>query len=314
MFEGIHVLSLLLVLSFGLYQVHAAHLSPGQFILLQGLIYNFLKEYKNIINEYKQLREVEVDMQNIIGWMQKESIPANFYKHKKNNTTPNCEILRAQNISFTLPPNKVLLRKISLTVMPNQKIAITGVSGIGKSTFLKCLVNLYSVEEGIVYINNIPIKEYDEDELQQLLYYIPQNATLFNNTIYYNLTWGLKNIPNAQEISSVLHLLQLDSLYNLPNDLNTQVGGQGSSLSGGECQRIIIARALLSKPSLLIMDEALNALDTILENKLTSLLFTLVPTIILVSHEPNILSLCDIIYELDNTQTLIIKKNNTISL
>jgi ATP-binding cassette subfamily B protein len=155
---------------------------------------------------------------------------------------------------------KETLRSINIEILPGQSIGIVGPSGSGKSTLVKLLLRVWDPTQGGVYIDNIPLPNYHKS-YRESFGYVPQNTMLFDNTIRYNLGLGLTNI-NDFVLWEVLKKVQLfNKIKATEHGLSTIIGEQGIKLSGGESQRLVIARTILRKPKILIFDEATSSLD-----------------------------------------------------
>lgn len=174
-----------------------------------------------------------------------------------------------KNVSFK-PSNSTkadnLLKGLNFTIQQGEKVRILGGTGSGKSLLLHLLLGFLSPTKGQVLLNSRPILDYNLQSWLQLIGYAPQEPFLFNGTISDNITFGINNIT-YDDLEKVLSVSQSkEFIGQLPNGLNEIIGEHGSTLSGGEKQRIIIARALLRKPQLLILDNSTNNLDTITES------------------------------------------------
>jgi ATP-binding cassette subfamily B protein len=181
------------------------------------------------------------------------------------------EKLRFEKVSFQHQSAAYkALNDISFEVKNGETIAFVGPSGAGKSTLVKLLVGLYRPKEGAIYYNNINGNEFDFDELRNQIGFVTQDTQLFAGTIKENLLFVN---PNATEEDLNMALKKSSAtglIQRAENGINTVIGEGGLKLSGGEKQRIAIARALLRKPHLLIFDEATSALDSITEEEITS--------------------------------------------
>lgn len=172
------------------------------------------------------------------------------------------EKLKFENISFTYPSSvEPALRNINFEVKRGEKIAIVGPSGSGKSTIVKLITRFYTPNDGKILINDKDISEFTLESLRRYVSIITQGSTLFRTTIKENIKYGIDNVDD-EEIKRAAKIAYADIfIENLPEKYDTVVGERGSTLSEGQKQRIIIARALLKNPELLILDEATSALD-----------------------------------------------------
>ena len=259
------------------YLVFGGKLTTGQLISMQFysfFIFGPLQELGSIITSYK---EAEVSINNFDKLMKKQVEP------KPNTPVEVGDIndLEFNNISFqhTTAQYKAL-ENISFEVLKGETIAFVGPSGAGKSTLVKLLVGLYRPQEGTIYYNNKQGNDIDFDELRGQIGFVTQDTQLFSGTIKENLLFAA---PNATD-EDLHDALNKASCFNLleraEKGLDTLIGEGGLKLSGGEKQRLSIARALIRKPRLLIFDEATSALDSLTEESITN-------TIRAISEEKN---------------------------
>ncbi|MBW8360776.1 MAG: ABC transporter ATP-binding protein/permease [Kaistella sp.] len=250
-----------------LYLIFQNIVTPGQYLSLMFygfFIFGPMQEIGNIIISY---REAEASLQNFDVLMKK---PAEE-KPQTPKQIGGIEELEFKNVSFKHQSAQYkALNNISFDVKSGETIAFVGPSGSGKSTLVKLLVGLYRPLEGDIYYNGINGKEFDFDELRNQIGFVTQDTQLFAGTIRENLLFVN---PNATEEDLTVALQKASCtalLQRAEKGLETVIGEGGLKLSGGEKQRIAIARALLRKPHLLIFDEATSALDSITEEEITS--------------------------------------------
>ncbi len=166
------------------------------------------------------------------------------------------------NVGFSYVPERQILRDVNFTIRPGQKLAVVGHSGAGKSTLSRLLFRFYDVTSGAVLVDGQDVQAVTQESLRQVIGVVPQDTVLFNNTIYYNLAYGRPE-ASQEEIEAaagMAHIRQF--IESLPQGYQTLVGERGLKLSGGEKQRIAIARAILKRPRILVFDEATSSLDT----------------------------------------------------
>jgi ATP-binding cassette subfamily B protein len=255
------------IMFFLLYLVFKGELVVAQIITLQFFsffIFNPLQEMGNVILSY---REAEASLNNFKKILE---TPVEV-KPTSPKLLNNIETLRFDNVAFQhKSASYKALSNISFSVNRGETIAFVGPSGSGKSTLVKLLVGLYTPLEGNVIYNNISYNEIEIDELRAQLGFVTQDTQLFSGTIKENLLFVK---PNATE-EQINEALERASCNNLlersENGLHTVIGEGGMKLSGGEKQRLSIARALLRKPKLLVFDEATSALDSITEEEITN--------------------------------------------
>ena len=241
--------------------------SPGQYLSLMFygfFIFGPMQEIGNIIISY---REAQASLRNFDNLMKKspEPSPQNPKKIGAIND------LEFRNVAFKHQSAQYkALNGISFEVKNGETIAFVGPSGSGKSTLVKLLVGLYRPQEGEIFYNQIPGKDFDFDELRNQIGFVTQDTQLFAGTIKENLLFVNPNATD-EDIRTALEKASCTNLLNrAEKGIETVIGEGGLKLSGGEKQRIAIARALLRKPHLLIFDEATSALDSITEEEITA--------------------------------------------
>ncbi|WP_444945431.1 ABCB family ABC transporter ATP-binding protein/permease [Microbulbifer sp. VTAC004] len=167
-----------------------------------------------------------------------------------------------EQVRFGYKDNREILRGVSFSVLPRQKVAIVGASGAGKSTLFKLLFRFYDAEGGRVCIDGQDIRTVTQESLRRAIGVVPQDAVLFNQSIKENVRYGKVGATDEEVMEAIQHAHLSDFVEQLPNGIDTLVGERGLKLSGGEKQRVAIARALLKKPPIMIFDEATSSLDS----------------------------------------------------
>ncbi|WP_155010365.1 ABC transporter ATP-binding protein [Priestia megaterium] len=199
-----------------------------------------------------------------------------------------------------------VLRNINLTIPNNQMTAIVGPSGAGKSTLIDLLMGLNSPERGEVLVNGHPLKDELLLSLRQSISYVPQDSFLFNTSVRENLL-TVNEQASERELWEALEFAMADQFVgNLPQGLDTVIGDRGMKISGGERQRLVLARAILKKPALLILDEATSALDTNNENKIKESIERLKGkvTIVVVAHRLSTIQAADQVLVLEEGKVI----------
>jgi ATP-binding cassette, subfamily B, bacterial len=254
------------ILFFMLYLIFMGEIQIGQFITL--MFYSFfifgpLQSLGEIINIY---REAEVSLENFENVLKlpKESKPDNPVK------LGNISSLRFEDVSFQHQSSRTpALQEISFDVKKGETIAFVGPSGSGKTTLVKLLVGLYKPHKGTIYYNEVPGEQIVFDELRNQIGFVTQDTQLFSGTIRENLLF-VNPTATDEECLEVLEKAAAQSLMiRADKGLDTVIGEGGVKVSGGEKQRLSIARALLRKPNLLVFDEATSALDSLTEEDIT---------------------------------------------
>src|SRR5438045_7122332 len=172
------------------------------------------------------------------------------------------------NVYFRYDPRREILRDVDFAVPPGARVAIVGPSGAGKSTIARLLFRFYDVTDGAIEIDGQDIRDVTQDSLRRAIGVVPQDTVLFNDTIYYNIAYGRPGAggPEIQDAARLAHIH--DFIAALPDGYQTMVGERGLKLSGGEKQRVAIARVVLKAPKILVFDEATSAPDTKTEREI----------------------------------------------
>ena len=219
----------------------------------------------------------------------------------KDNTTPNLNgDIEIHNVSFRYGNRDLVLNKVNMYIPKNKKIAIIGSSGCGKTTIAKLLMKFYSPESGTIKINGNDIVQYSPEVIRPHMAYISQNVFFFSDTVRNNLKMG--NHATDEEIEEVCKLCCVDEFVReMPMGYDTLLEENGSNLSTGQKQRLAIARAMLRKPDILIMDEATGNLDVKTEDRIRRMIDEVTKNItcVIIAHRLNTIKNCDYIYVLD---------------
>lgn len=191
------------------------------------------------------------------------------------------------HVSFTYPDTGIkALKDISFTILPGESLAIIGTTGSGKSTIANLISRLYDATEGEVRIDDTPIKHYDLFTLRSQTGVVPQDVFLFSDTVYNNIGFGLTEPDETKILQAAKDADVYHNIITFPQGFNTRVGERGITLSGGQKQRVSIARAIVREPKILIMDDALSAVDTKTENTILTSMKKIMQgrTSIIISH------------------------------
>ena len=176
--------------------------------------------------------------------------------------------IRFDHVSFAYEPARPILKNLSFEVPPGKTVAIVGPSGAGKSTISRLLFRFYDVNGGRILIDGHDIRDVTQKSLREAIGMVPQDTVLFNDTVRYNIHYGRWDATDA-DVEEAAQLAQIDTfIRSTPKGYDTEVGERGLKLSGGEKQRVAIARTILKGPPILVLDEATSALDSHTEKEI----------------------------------------------
>lgn len=289
----------LALLWIGSVQIACGELTLGSLMAFYTLLGYFLNPIQNVMELQNTLQAAVVAAGRL----------RDILDRTKENTSPGEENISFQNgditvenISFRYGNRFLVLDNLSATIRQGENAAIVGPSGCGKTTITKLLLGFYTPEQGRICVNGQDISTMDLEDLRQNVAYVPQDVTMFSDTIRNNLLLGNDREISDVKIEAVLEATGCAFVKELPFGLNTMLEENGSNISGGQRQRLAIARALLREPCILVLDEATSALDTVSERRLQETLKSFNPsmTVIMVAHRLNSIRNCDRILVLNH--------------
>lgn len=174
----------------------------------------------------------------------------------------NTGTIRFDNVSFDYRPDRAIIKNLSFTIHAGEKVAVVGASGAGKSTIVKLLFRFYDCDSGRILIDDQDIRLVSQHSLRQVIGIVPQDTVLFNDSIFENVRYGRPGASDKAVDQAIAHAHLQGFIAQLPEGRNTRVGERGLKLSGGEKQRVAIARTILKRPPILVFDEATSSLDS----------------------------------------------------
>jgi ATP-binding cassette, subfamily B, heavy metal transporter len=240
--------------------VAAGRMTVGDFVLVNTYLIQLYTPLNFLGVVYRNIKQSLTDLEQMLGLLKIRP------EIEDRPGAPALSVRRGavafRDVDFAYDPRRPILKGIDFTVPPGAKVAIVGPSGAGKSTIARLLFRFYDVDRGAVEIDGEDIREVTQDSLRRAIGVVPQDTVLFNDTIYYNIAYGRPGADRADIEAAARRAHIHDFVASLPDGYDTIVGERGLKLSGGEKQRVAIARVVLKAPEILIFDEATSALDS----------------------------------------------------
>ena len=290
-------------------------ITVGGFVVINAYMLQLYQPLNFLGTIYREIRQSLIDMENMFNLLNEKNTVVDNGKKFLNNS--NAEIT-FKNISFGYRPDRIIIQNISFHLAKGKSLAIVGPTGAGKSTISKLLFRFYDPNEGEIIINDENIKNFKQDSLRKSIGIVPQDTVLFNDTIYYNISYGNPEASHDEIINAAKIAGIHDFIESIPDKYQTVVGERGLKLSGGEKQRVAIARTVLKNPSIFFFDEATSALDSSTEKDIIENLNKISEgkTTLIIAHRLSTVSKADNIIVIDkgeiveegNHPTLLAKK------
>jgi len=256
-------ITIMLVMS--VYGIKSGEINIGGFVVINAYMLQLYQPLNWLGSVYREIRQALTDMENMFSLL--EVAPTTNDDLDDIPESNDAEI-RFENISFDYDIRRTIIKNISFTVPNGKKVAIVGPTGAGKSTISRLLFKFYDPKEGNIFINNTNVNKISQNSLRKIIGVVPQDTVLFNDTIYYNIAYGNTGATKEEVISAAKNADIHDFISILPDGYETIVGERGLKLSGGEKQRVAIARTILKNPKIFFFDEATSALDTSTEKEI----------------------------------------------
>ena len=248
------------------YGVRSGHNTVGDFVMINAMMIQLYQPLNFMGMVYREIKQATVDIEIMFNILQR---PAEI---KDRPGAKPLEVqagrIRFENVGFAYEAARPILRDVSFEVPAGKTIAIVGPSGAGKSTISRLIFRFYDVTAGRILIDGQDIRDITQKSLRSAVGMVPQDTVLFNDTIRYNIRYGRWEASDG-EVEEAAKLAQIDSFIRMsPHGYETEVGERGLKLSGGEKQRVAIARTILKAPPILLLDEATSALDSHTEKEI----------------------------------------------
>ncbi|KAL1921354.1 uncharacterized protein VTP21DRAFT_11070 [Calcarisporiella thermophila] len=241
-------------------------LTVGDVVMVNQLVFQLSLPLNFLGSVYRELRQSLIDMDTLFN-LQNAHIKIKDSPHSSPLALDGGEI-RFEDVVFGYHPDRPILKGVSFVIPHGKKVAIVGPSGCGKSTVLRLLFRFYDPQSGKILINGQDVRQVTLESLRRNIGVVPQDTALFNNTIYHNIRYGRIDASEDEVYGAAKQARIHDVITRLPEGYQTKVGERGLMVSGGEKQRIALARAILKDPPILFFDEATSALDANTEQEL----------------------------------------------
>ena len=251
-------LTVMVVLASG--KVAAGTMTIGDLVLVNAYLLQLIRPLERLGSIYRSIKQALTDLELMMGVLDEK--PEIADAPDATRLPPGRGLIRFDGVSFAYDPRREVLDDVTFTVPAGTTLALVGPTGSGKSTIGRLLFRFYDVSAGRISIDGADITTITQDSLRESIAVVPQDTVLFNETIYYNIAFGRPGCT-VSDVEEATRLARIhDFIAALPDGYDTLVGERGLKLSGGEKQRIAIARAVLKGPRIFLFDEATSALDT----------------------------------------------------
>jgi ATP-binding cassette subfamily B protein len=238
----------------------------GDFVLINAMMIQLYQPLNFMGMVYREIKQAVIDIEKMFGVLSRN--PEVKDRPGAKSLAVASGTVRFDDVRFSYDPERPILKGLSFEVPAGKTVAIVGPSGAGKSTISRLLFRLYDISGGRILIDGQDIRDVTQESLRASIGMVPQDTVLFNDTIRYNIRYGRWDATDA-EVEEAASLAQIDSfIRRSPKGYETEVGERGLKLSGGEKQRVAIARTVLKAPPILLLDEATSALDSHTEQEI----------------------------------------------
>lgn len=288
------------MLIFALYDAYAGLITVGDFVLLNMYVMQLFMPLAILGSSYRMIRQALVDLEFLFQLLNVR--PEIEDKEDASSLKITRGEIEFDHVNFSYDPDRRILHDLSFKVAPGSTVAVVGPSGAGKSTISRLVYRFYDVQDGNVTIDGQKVTDVTQRSLRDQIGIVPQDTVLFNDTIRYNIRYGHTEASDAEVEEAAKIAAIHDFIMSLPKGYDTNVGERGLKLSGGEKQRVAIARTILKNPPLLILDEATSALDIHTEREIQAALRKVAEgrTTLIIAHRLSTIVHADEILVLDD--------------
>ena len=263
-------LAMIVIMAMAVREVASGEITLGDFTMINAYLLQLFIPLNALGFVYREIRQALVNVERLFKLLADK--PAIEDAPDATELAVNRGEVQFDHIHFAYRPDRPILKDVNFSIPSGHKIAVVGASGAGKSTLARLLFRFYDVDQGAIRIDGQDIRQVTQDSLRSAIGVVPQDTVLFNDTLYQNLAYGRPE-ATEEEVYRAARMAHLeDFIHSLPEGYETKVGERGLKLSGGEKQRVAIARVILKNPPLLILDEATSSLDSLSEQAILTAL------------------------------------------